>query len=293
MLYDLDQQRELDRWQNLDWNVKHEDKSDFVSHKPLFIIGACARSGTTLLRVMLDTHPLLACGPESGLFLPTPADLQVLSNKFEIPLSTLQSLEAESASRSEFTVRFQEAYLSARERNIWGDKSSRNIHRLGEILVHFPNVKIIHMIRDVRDVVVSLKTHRKYRVVDGNIQPTGWKMPLENCIERWVRSINDALPYRGHPNYLEIKYEDLIAHRVPTLTKICEHIGVQFDPQMLDYAKVGGASRDPTYFPQNVSATQQVSTSSVGRWRKELPEDELTQVLKETHGLMQTLNYTL
>jgi hypothetical protein len=51
---DPDQQRELDRWECKDFSKRYEDTSDFVSHKTLFIICGCGRSGTSLLRVMCE-----------------------------------------------------------------------------------------------------------------------------------------------------------------------------------------------------------------------------------------------
>lgn len=203
-----DQQKELDRWQCKDFQDRYEDTSSFVSNKRIFVICGCGRSGTSLLRVMLDTHSLLACGPETLLFLPIPIKADDLHRKFEIPLRDLRSWKRRCESRAEFAVRVQEAYLSLRERNIWGDKTSRNIHRLEQIWQHFPNAKVIHVVRDARDVVRSLKTHRKRKVVDGQVVPTGWIQPLEDCIGRWLRAMDDALHFRGNPNYMEMKYED-------------------------------------------------------------------------------------
>lgn len=290
---DPDQQEELDRWQCKDFKSRYEDASDFVSNKTIFVICGCGRSGTSLLRVMLDTHSLLACGPECLLFLPTPINLDGLHAKFELPIKQLRSWKRTCETRIEFIFRFQEAYLSMRERNIWGDKTSRNIHRLEQIWKHFPNAKVIHVVRDPRDVVRSLKTHRKRKVVDGQIVPTGWIQPLDDCIDRWLRAMNDALPFRGTPNYMEMKYEDLVFDTIPTLTRVCRHIGVHFEEQMLEFHKVTSKSRDATLFPQNIEATQPLSTASVGKWKEELINEEVEEVVRCTHDYMTKLDYVL
>lgn len=242
---------------------------------------------------MLDTHSLLACGPESLLFLPVPIKPEELQEKFEIPLKDLRSWKRQCRSRSEFTVRFQEAYLSLRARSIWGDKTSRNIHRLEQIWRHFPNAKVIHVVRDARDVVRSLKTHRKRKVVQGQIVPTGWIQPLDDCIDRWLRAMQDAWPHRDHPNYVEMKYEDLVFDTIPTLTRVCRHIGVHFEEQMLMYHTVTGRSRDAQLFPQNIEATQPLSTASIGKWKEELTDEEAKEVARRTRDYMTHLSYEL
>lgn len=290
---DPDQQKELDRWQCKDFQERYDDNSDFVSNKRIFVICGCGRSGTSLLRVMLDTHSLLACGPESLLFLPIPIKVDDLHRKFEVPLRDLRLWKRRCKSRAEFSVLVQEAYLSLRERNVWGDKTSRNIHRLGQIWQHFPNAKIIHVIRDPRDVMRSLKTHRKRKVVDGQIVPTGWIQPLDDCIGRWLRAMGDAWIYRDHPNYMEMKYEDLVFNTVPTITEVCRHIGVHFEEQMLEFHKITSKSRDAHLFPQNIEATQPLSTASVGKWKEELTEEEAKEVVRRTHDYATQLGYEL
>ncbi|OGY32725.1 MAG: hypothetical protein A3C02_03775 [Candidatus Andersenbacteria bacterium RIFCSPHIGHO2_02_FULL_45_11] len=290
---DPDQQEELDRWQCKDFGSRYEDASTFVSNKTIFVVCGCGRSGTSLLRVMLDTHSLLVCGPESLLFLPLSIKPEELYKKFEVPLKDLRSWKRRCASRAEFALHFQEAYLALRERNIWGDKTSRNIHRLEQIWQHFPNAKIIHVVRDPRDVVRSLKTHRKRKVVDGQIVPTGWIQPLDDCIGRWLRAMDDALHFRGNSNYMEMKYEDLVLDTISTLTRVCRHVGVHFEEQMLEFHTVTSRSRDARLFPQNIEATQPISTASIGKWKEELMVEEVEEVVRRTHDYAIKLGYTL
>ncbi|MBI3290767.1 sulfotransferase [Candidatus Falkowbacteria bacterium] len=290
-IQDPDQQKELDRWQCLDFYEQYEDTSDYVSWQPIFIIGGCGRSGTTLLRVMLDTHSLLACGPESLLFLPLPINPEGLHQKFEVPLEHIQTWQRQCRSRSKFIVQFYESYLTIRKRKIWGDKTSRNIHRFNQILRHFPNAKLIHVVRDPRDVVCSLKTHRKRKVVDGKLVPTGWKMPFDDCVVRWLRAMEDVLPVRDHPNYIEVKYEDIVSHTTETLTQVCRHIGVEFEQSMLQFHIEAGQFRNALLFPQNVEATEPISTRSVGRWKTELSNVESEEVLRRTGYYTNILGY--
>src|SRR3989344_3879890 len=211
------QKKELRRWRNLDWPEKFEDDDiDFVSQRKIVMIGGCGRSGSTILRVMLDTHSQIASGPESLLFLPVPINPEDLESRFEISSKRLREW-ARKYGRWEFIIRFQKVYLAKRKRSLWADKTSRNVHRFGAILRHFPNAKLLHIVRDARDVVASLRTHPKRRIVDGKIEETGIVNPFEDCLERWLCAISDGFKYRDHSNYLEVRYEDLVSETESTL----------------------------------------------------------------------------
>lgn len=286
-----DQAGELARWQLLDFESDEED--DYVSDVRLAVVCGCGRSGTTLARVILDSHPALFAGPESLLFLPTRIDFADLAWKFDLDEASLRELFALSRSRTEFIDRFQELLRAEARKQIWVDKTARNIHRLDYIWRHFPNAKVIHVVRDPRDVVASLKTHRKHKVEQGKIVPTGFCMPVEQCIARWKLAMDHALPHRGAPNYLELKYEALVLDTEDTVRRLCDFIGVDFDRRMLDFHLFKTPTRDYLRFPQNVEATQPISTSPIGRHRMVLTADEIEQVEEETRSYMERLGYTL
>ena len=105
-------QTELDRWKNKDFSEDEIDHTDAVSNVPVIIIGGCGRSGTTLLRVMLDSHPDVACGPESLLFLPLPVDARDLAWKFELPVEDIERQLDQSTSRTDFIEWFQHRYAA-------------------------------------------------------------------------------------------------------------------------------------------------------------------------------------
>jgi hypothetical protein len=70
-------------------------RNDYVSGESPVIIGGCARSGTTLMRVMIDTHPNIYCGPETGLLYLrtlTRRKIRKLSRKLEIPEEDLKAM---------------------------------------------------------------------------------------------------------------------------------------------------------------------------------------------------------
>lgn len=288
---DNHQIEELKRWQLLDFVPEPEE--DYVSEAPIVIVCGCGRSGTTLTRVMLDSHPQLYSGPESLLFLPVPIDTADLAYKFELARSELEAVREQAGSRARFIDAFQSSLIRTYGKPFWADKTARNVHRLDYIRAHFPRARIIHMVRDPRDVVASLKTHRKRKLENGKLAPTGYYMPFELCVARWELAINDALKHHGTANFYEVRYEDLVFEPEKSIREICRFLEVDYDGAMLDFHKVESPTRNYLKFPQNVEATQPLSTSRVGRYRESLTAEEIENVEQRLRSHMEHYGYAV
>jgi Sulfotransferase family len=209
-----------------------------------FIIGV-GRSGTTLLRMMLDAHPELAIPPET-YFVPhliaacgrlrlTPEDvlrtatedehrrwpdLEIADDRYLERLRALPRLNGADAVRAVF-----ELYAAAAGKPRWGDKTPDYVKRMPEIKRALPEARFVHVIRDGRDVALS----RWKRAVRG-------RAPAEKVARTWRRRINKARKQaRDLSHYIEVRYEDLVTDTEPTLRRVCELIDLEFDPVMLRY----------------------------------------------------------
>lgn len=290
---DPEQQAEIDRWSNKDWELPEVTDSD-ISQSPIIAIGGCGRSGTTLMRVMLDTHSQIAAGPESHLFLPTAIDIESLAEKFDLPVEDLRRAHEGASSRTAFIEAFQAMYTQRTGKTYWADKTARNIHRIGHIFEHFPEARFIHVVRDGRDVVTSLRTHRKRKKVDGEIRETGYRMPFEDCTDRWNLAIEDAKPFQGDPRYLEVRYENLIHETRAALMQVCGFVGVRYEEAMMEFHTVDTPSRDAKrFFIQNIEATQPKSYASAGRWRRDLSPEQLKFILPRIAENLRYMGYPL
>jgi|GEM_PF-593486 len=257
---------------------------------PIFI-GGCGRSGTTLLRVMLDSHKNIACGPESALLITNDFGSADLGFKFDLPIGIIQLLANQSANKVEFINQFFSLYAMERGKSRWAEKTPRNVYALDFIFDQFSDAKFIHVIRDGRDVVNSLRTHPRYRVVDGERVPTNIFRPLEPCIGRWLNDTQQGLTGRKYRGYYEVRYEDLVYNPEPTFRELLEFLGEPWDANVLDFYQEKKASRNVLKFPQNVEATKRINTKRVQRWVTEFtPED--AQTFEELAGeLLRKLGY--
>lgn len=124
---------------------------DYVSTRRHIILGGCGRSGTTLARVILDSHPGICCGPESKVFLPGALDLARLQNRFNLDAARLGEAHAASRSRAEFIGRFAALCCEVTGKARWRDSllavkpylPDRRVHTLRyESLVGEPRATI-------------------------------------------------------------------------------------------------------------------------------------------------------
>src|SRR2546428_34964 len=119
----------LDAWNSSLARWWRRRNSRYVSTQSPVIVGGCQRSGTTLLRVILDSHPHIACGPESSLltgsFLP-----HKLAARFEMPLAEIRRLQAEASDHAEFVDKLLSRYAARHGKTRWAEKTPQNVRHV-------------------------------------------------------------------------------------------------------------------------------------------------------------------
>ena len=224
---------------------------------PFFIVG-CGRSGTTLLRRMIDAHPLLAV-PVESLFMidylrardhiaDVPYKRLILGeHEFsEWELSASESDLADCKSVVEVINDLHERYAAKEKAQFWGQKTPRFV-RYGHLLkAVYPHAKFIHVIRDPRAVAISL---RKSNVHRSNVYFGA---------QRWQKDVQAGLDLkRDFPNdVMEVSYETLVSETELTLREICDFLGIPFDEAMLSWP-AGPRESDGNWAPYWYASVEQ------------------------------------
>jgi len=263
----------------------------YVSEDAPVIVGGCARSGTTLMRVILDSHKNLCCGPETGLFFRESVGVKRLADKFDVPLQKVRDLAKQSDSRAEFIERFFRFYARVCNKQRWVEKSPRNVQILDYVFRSFPKARFIHVVRDGRDVACSLRTFPRHKGEDGKLVPLETRNDLEPGIERWVSDISTARTYRTDHRYLEVRYEEVVLRTRETLRTVLHFIGEPWDDAVLRHSEVRSASRDVTKFPQNPEAVRRITDEAIGRWKRDLTITEQVLFKEKAGSLLVELGY--
>ena len=247
------------------------------------VLGGCGRSGTTLLRMMLDSHPRICCGPESSLFRRRAVDTRWLADRFGFRHDEVRAIHDAAPSRPAFIEGFAALCMRKAGKARWAEKTPRNISRIAEIFRWFPAARFVHVLRDGRDVACSLRTHPRHKVVDGKLVPTGAWKPIAGCARRWVRDIESSRPWWGDPRFMTVRYEDLVLDPRPSLERLMAFLGESWDEALLAHAAADSPFRDATRFAQNPEALGAVSTASLSRWQRDLDGRD-KQIFKRIAG---------
>ena len=261
----------LDRYASVPWR-----RRAYVSSARPIVIGACPRSGTTLLRRILDTHSDICCGPESNLLLPGRPDIAVLTLGYGLGAAEIREMQAETHSQAEFVDRFMERYASSVGTRRWAEKTPLNIRHMDWTWRHFPEVRFVQVIRDGRDTVCSMRAHADRRLVNGQWVKVPQNRTIEQLIARWDADVRAGMAHRGDPRYTEVRYEDLVAEPRATMEALFAFIGEPFQEHVLDYRTDTERARAP----DDDAPRGAIHSQSIGRWRHDLsPADRASFAL--------------
>ena len=278
-----------------------------------FVVGV-SRSGTTLLRLMLDAHPDLAI-PAETRFLPELFALVGVGagpdpitdfltaherwGDFGLDAGELRRRIAELSRPSPGAVAraFYELYAEGQGKARWGDKSPPYVSAMPVIRAALPEARFIHLIRDGRDVAASLLA-----------RPWGMRKP-RRIARRWVREVTRARrDAAGMPPgcYLETRYEDLVAEPDRVLREICSLVELDYDPAMLRYheraeSRLAELGDRPGRDGRARSASQRaiqfervrrpLDRARAGSWREELSAEDRAEFESLAGGLLAELGY--
>ncbi|MBE9562286.1 MAG: sulfotransferase [Proteobacteria bacterium] len=240
---------------------------------PIFLVGA-ERSGTTLLRLMLDHHTKIAFNYEFEFAVdritklgqwPSLTDYYKYLEIHRIFLDSNLSIDKDL----DYPNLINSFLLQKQQRDgkeIIGATVHHEFHHLHKI---WPEARFIHLIRDGRDVAHS------------NIL-MGWAGNMFTGIDRWTTAENiwQNLQTKLQPQqYITVSYEKFIQNPEVGLQEICAFIGVEFDEKMFDYTK------STKYKLPNPKI--------IGRWRTQFSDYEIQLAESKAASLLTKNNYPL
>jgi hypothetical protein len=237
--------------------------------RSIVVVGGAPRSGTTLLRTLLGRHPMIASGPETTVFLRRISAPEDIGERLGWHPGLIARWQRESWSQVEFIERFQRAILEQSGKAIWVEKTPRNAARFRFVRRHFPYAKLVHIVRDGRDVVCSL---RRTPFAKLDHAPPESVVAAQRCAVQWRASVRAAMRFRPDPGYYELRYEDLVRDPETTLKALIDFLGLTWSDGVLLPLRQraedsGGNVVDD---PEAMRAAGEIFASSIGRWRQDL-----------------------
>ena len=257
-----------------------------------FVVGSI-RSGTTLLRLMLDAHPLLAIPPESyfpdrllrrraryetrsGLDLGrlvedllTHPELHHLRDNWKLPADLVRNrLAADRPASLPDAIRaLYSLYARVRAKPRYGDKTPVFVLKIDELASVFPESRFVHVIRDGRDVTLSVLS------LDHPDHPHGVPA-IAKAWAKWVRAGRRAGGRLGAERYREVRYEQLVEDPVAVLRGLCGFLELDYDPAMLRYYE-HGLDSIPAHERWQHPHVAEPPSVGLRDWRKSMAADDL------------------
>ncbi len=283
-----------------------------------FVVGA-PRSGTTLLRLMLDAHPELAIPPETGFLrlmpelngrgdalresffqavttfpasAPAWSDFQIPAGDFHARLAEIRPFRIAEGVRL-----FYRLYAARFGKPRWGDKTPLYAHHLRAIERLLPEARFIHLVRDGRDAAVSLRERWFSPGRDIEVQAAFWRDHVTAAREEG----------RACRHFLEVRFEDLVRDPEAALRRICGFAGLEFRPEMLRHSEraAGRLEEHGTRHTadggvlvsheerlrQQAHSGRPPDPGKIGVWRRELTREEARRFEEIAGGLLAVYGY--
>lgn len=264
---------------------------------PFFIVGA-SRSGTTMLRLLLNAHPNIGVPKELAYFERCArfTDLE----KWEFPDLTKNSyrtfvngfLQKKKLALEGIDVEQLEEDIVAsgppnlarpfrmaidtwamkEGKSIWGEKTPKNLFYVDIIQKMYPDTKFVYIIRDPRAVVYSMNRFARFQD-DSVLNAFNWLQAATSGYELLMTHVPEERRYI-------LKYEDLVADVESTTKSLCAFLDEPFHEDMLEFYQKSKTNIHPHSKELGGvnTLTKPITTVSVDKWRNGLSPSDIANV---------------
>jgi len=269
---------------------------------PIFIVGM-PRSGTTLLGSMLDAHSEIAVAPETHFYTrcrsadaldrdavddvwaclqeqPGVQDMQLIDEEKKRVWDRVHRVEEPDP--ADLLTALGTTYAERSGASTWGENTPDHLAYVPTILEEFPGALVLCIVRDPRDVCLSL-------------QSVPWNrdsLPEATWTWRRYAAMSDryqaAFPERFH----ELRYEDLLSRPQAVLRSVAEDTGIGFEESMLAFHRRDRGPADPTREPWKAKTQQPLDSSNTEKWRDRMPEAERAVIQRLAGSMLEKKGYS-
>lgn len=275
----------------------------------VFIVG-CPRSGTTMLRRMVDAHPLVAITREThwipdlleepGLvtsegFVTDELIHRLVEHprfpKLKIAPAELAALRLPDAkvTYSQFVSKLFDVYGQARSKRLVGDKTPGYVRHVATLHTLWPSARFVHLIRDGRDVCLSAVSWDRAKKLKTRFR-TWSDDPVSTAALWWewhVRLGREGGSRLDAGLYYEIRYESLVLEPEEACRALCDFLNLPYHPAMLRYHE-GRQRKEPGLDAKHAWLPP---TAGLRDWRVDMRDEDLVRFEAAVGELLDELRY--
>ncbi|MCA9262294.1 MAG: sulfotransferase [Planctomycetales bacterium] len=272
-----------------------------ISGNPWLFVGGCPRSGTTLLQRMLDNHSLLTVAndshvipralektsrelvlrAESGASIPLTRELRDAVSGYHrfyrlgVDVADVDRIAGSVDTYQELIRGLFDLRAQHQNKVYSGEKTPDYVRYIPLLLQMFPDSKFIHIVRDGRDVSLSLRQWATPTKGPGRFEY--WNTdPIAVCALWWRMFCEQglAVPSDLNPRVLLVQYERLVAYPQSELERICQFIDLPFETQMRDFHVGRSPQTQPDDKTHSAKKQWLPAVKGLRNWRTDMaPED--------------------
>lgn len=276
----------------------------------VFVVG-CARSGTTLVQRLLDAHPRLAMmhgtrwiarwfEAERGVGADGCVTAGLVEELIEHPRFGALEIEppelwalyerTRGASYAAFVTALFDRFGERHSKPLVGDKTPEYAQSLATLSRLWPTARFVHVVRDGRDVYLSVRDWRK-----GAAKWPSWPYDAPGTAAAWwdlnVRLAREAGADLGPRLYHEVRYEELVADPRVACDRMCSFLGIDYDESMLAF-HAGRPPRSMSVEPRTDAKRSWLPvTAGLRDWRRDMSRADLRRFETVSGDLLAELGY--
>lgn len=287
----------------------------------VFILGN-PRSGTSLFRLMLNSHSLINATPECGFlhwWYKKYADWDlscVTSSRLDEYISDLESSKRIEDWKMDYTLLKAKIILEKPENyaklgelvyifygeqkgksaKIIADKNNYYVNHYNDLNEIWPDAKYILVVRDGRDVACS------YLNIETLVTNSPYKPKLSTDIKtiakEWSTNNQNILDFSdslSESQFMAIRYEDFVNESELYLTKVCSFLGLNFEPEMLNYFIKNAKEQDEplSSLDWKKKTLEKPDKDNIGKYKMELEKESIDEFNAYAKDILQKFKYEI
>jgi Sulfotransferase family len=274
----------------------------------LFLVG-CPRSGTTLLRRIIDGHGEIAMLPEThwiprvarakrgigtdGTVTDELVEWLIAYRRFprmKLDPDEVRALLEPGQTYPEFVAALFDLFGAKRGKRLVAEKTPNYVAEIPALHALFPQARFVHIIRDGRDVCLSVLAWER-KAADFAERLRTWREDPLTTTALWWRAFvtlghEDGWEL-GEDRYYELRYEALVADAERECRRLCDFLEVEYDERMVRFHE-GKTKVDPTLSAKRAWLP---ITPGLRDWRTQMSRDDLEVFEAAAGDALEELGY--
>ena len=252
-----------------------------MTERPIFIVGT-QRSGTTLLRLILDSHDRIAIGHESGFMRAVEATKRLPDYIYGDGWYRRFGVDDDEMNRRlrDFYSSIFEQHARQQGKPRWGEKTPDNLFLIEEMFAIWPEAQFLCTVRHPGAVIASLAR---------------WNWDFDRALDYWLSAYaaSQRASHLGGASWYQLRYEDLVVAPRATLVRVLDYLHEAWSDDLLMHDRVQTARGRPEEVEGDTRNDRPIDTDSLDAWRSQFSSQQVSRIEQTAGEPMSTLGYEL